>query len=86
MTSYVNQDEGTSFRQEPVTSTDGTFASDVAGLDFEQLKLFCSILDIPGPPESYDTVNQRVIHSTLLKHTENRLAATNDLKTFNSTM
>ena len=55
MTSYVNQDEGTSFRQEPVTSTDGTFASDVAGLDFEQLKLFCSILDIPGPPDSYNT-------------------------------
>ena len=77
MTSYVNQDEGTTFREEPVTSTNRTFAfaSDVAGLDFEQLKLFCSILGIPGPPDSYDTVHQGAIHSTLLKHIKNRLAA-----------
>ena len=34
MTSYVNQNEGTSFREEPVTSTNQTFASDVAGLNF----------------------------------------------------
>ena len=65
------------YREEPVTSINRSFAfaSDVAGLDFEQLKLFCSILDIPGPPDSYDTVHQGVIHSTLLKQIKTRLAA-----------
>ena len=57
MTSYVNKNKGTSFREEAVASTNQTFvfASDVAGLDFEQLKLFCIILDIQGPPDSNDT-------------------------------
>ena len=33
------------YREKPVTSINRSYASDVAGLDFEQLKLFCSILD-----------------------------------------
>ena len=37
------------YREEPVASKNRSFASDVAGLDFELLKLFCSIL---GPPDS----------------------------------
>ena len=63
-----------SYREESVTSINWSFASDVVGLDYEQLKLFCSILGIPGPPDSYDTVHQGLIHSTLLKHIEYRLA------------
>ena len=51
------------------------FASDVAGFDFEQLKLLCSILDLSGPPDSYDTTHQGVIHSTLLQHSQTRLVA-----------
>lgn len=57
-----------------MTLTSRTFALDVAGLDFEQLKLFCSILDIPGPPDPYNMVHQRVIHSTLINHIKNYLA------------
>ena len=48
------------------------FGADCAGLDFEQLKLLCSILDIPGPPDSYDEVHQEEIYQTLLKEIEKR--------------
>ena len=68
--SYMNQGEGTSYREKIVTSNNCSFAfgSDVAGLDFDQLRLLCSILDIPGPPDSFDTLHQRVIHQTLMEH------------------
>ena len=64
-----------SYREEHVTSINWCFASHVAGLDFKWLKVFCSILNIPGPPDSYDTLYQVVIHSTLLKQIENRFSS-----------
>ena len=56
-------------------NTTVTFASDVAGIDFEQLKLFCSILNIPGPPDSYDSLHQTQIHERLKQYVDRLLEA-----------
>ena len=36
------------------------------------MKLLCSILDIPGPPDGYDEVHQEEIYQTLLKEIHKR--------------
>ena len=43
MTSYLNRNAERSFREEPLTFA---FVYNNADLAFEQLKLFCSILDM----------------------------------------
>ena len=49
------------------------FAADVIGIDQAQLKLFCSVLDIPGPPDSYDYVHQKKIEATLNEQMQKKL-------------
>ena len=75
MESYVNEGEVTRYRVKPVTSINFSFAftSDVADLNFDQLKLLCGILDIPRPLDSFDTLHQRMIHHTLMEHIEKHL-------------
>lgn len=71
METYVYQGEGTCYREEPVTSINQSFVVvfDVAGLDFDQLKLLCGILDITEPPDSLRMIPYtRVIDRTLMGH------------------
>ena len=62
---YVDKDpsrKATTFRESTATNRAFAFAADVAELDFEQLKLFCGMLNIPSPPDSFDSVHQAVIY------------------------
>ena len=55
------------------------FASTVVGLDCNALKLFCTLLDIPGPPDSYDLVHQNKIHEILRKKIEEHFEKNREL-------
>ena len=68
---YVNDDphrEDSCFREHKRVA----FASDLVGLDFSDLELFCSVLDIPGPPDSYDILHQEEIAAELRKRITTR--------------
>ena len=60
--------KATTFRESVTTNRKFAFAADCAGMDFEQLKTFCAILNIPGPPDSYDSVHQEVIYNNVMGH------------------
>ena len=75
VTTFINKQHHKScYREREIKEVNTAFASDVASLDFHQLKLFGGILDIPGPPDSYDSMHQDLIHRNLLKLIQIRLA------------
>ena len=53
------------FREHKLDNRRMAFAADCVGLDYNDLQLMCSILDIPGPPDSYDHLHQEEICSIL---------------------
>ena len=75
---YVDRREdrsATSFREGTVTNRSFAFVADCVGVDFHQLKMLCGILNLPGPPDSYDSVHQEVIYQGLLKQVDSQLEA-----------
>ena len=76
LNTYVDENperKATSFRESVTTNRKYAFAADCAGMDFEQLKTFCAIINIPGPPDSYDSVHQEVIYKTVMTNLNNIL-------------
>ena len=63
---------GYSFRERKLDNRRFAFGADTVGLDFEQLQFLCDILDIPGPPDSYDEVHQEQIHQLLKAEIEKK--------------
>lgn len=55
-----------SFREHKLDNRRMAFAADCVGLDFNDLELLCSILNIPGPPDSYDNLHQEEIEKVLI--------------------
>ena len=55
---------GASFRENKIDNRRFAFASNCVGLDYHQLAFLCALLNIPGPPHSYD-VHQTEIHKHL---------------------
>ena len=73
---YVDEDpqrDSFSFREHKLDNRRFAFGADCVGLDFESLKLLCSLLDIPGPPDSYDYLHQSEIHEALKKQIQKKL-------------
>lgn len=70
----------TTFREVTTTNTSLAFAADCIGIDQHQLSMFCGIIDLPGPPDSYTSYHQDVIFKALTEQIDERLQ--NKLSTF----
>ena len=78
LNTYVDANQGrthTTFTEGVKTNTKMAFAANLTGIDYEQLKLFCSILNIPAPPDSYDTLHQQEIYAKVKAHIDDILEA-----------
>ena len=65
---FVDDDphkEGVYFREHTHDNRRFAFAASCVGMDFNELSLLCSILNIPGPPDSFDSVHRDAIHKLM---------------------